>query len=214
MASLRIDSGPLSPTYRFLDIPKDRWRMLVREKRDFLATRIKHDCRCLIEFCEEANEVWETLDYKSAADMIRNGYELDPQQIELAVEWLKINEPDSAVGIDVIAEAIATKEKAKRGPKPKDSISTNLVEIGSTNTNKNVLRRLARDNPDILEQVKSGELSVNAAAIQAGIRKKPTQAEICVKAWRKTETRLETLKAIASDLQPHEWAWLLEQQGE
>jgi hypothetical protein len=36
------------------------------------------------------------------------------------------------------------------------------------------LRRLARDEPELLESIKRGELSVNQAAIRAGIRKKPT----------------------------------------
>lgn len=220
MAGVRIDSGPLSATYRFSDIPQNQWKQLVREKRNFLATKIKYDCRCLIEFCEEANEVWETLEYASAADMIRNGYELDPQQIELAVAWLKINGTDAAIGIDEvtkrrIAEAVKTKEPGKRGPKPKeDVIDNNVIKYDRGPTTKNTLRRIARDKPELLDRIESGELSVNAAAIQAGIRKKPTQAEICVKAFRKAENRLESVKLIVNELEPYEAAivrdWILE----
>ena len=43
---------------------------------------------------------------------------------------------------------------------------------GNNTTATNTLRRLARDNPDILSRVESGELSPHAAAVEAGIRKK------------------------------------------
>jgi hypothetical protein len=41
---------------------------------------------------------------------------------------------------------------------------------------------------------------LNAAAIQAGIRKKPTPAEIVVKTFAKVENRLETLRTIVQAL--------------
>jgi hypothetical protein len=42
------------------------------------------------------------------------------------------------------------------------------------------------------------------------IRKKPTQAQICVKAFLKADNRIETLRMIASELEPHEKAILKE----
>ncbi|MFM9062865.1 MAG: hypothetical protein ACKOOI_07505, partial [Pirellula sp.] len=49
-------------------------------------------------------------------------------------------------------------------------------------SNDYTLRRLARDFPEMLDRIEAGELSVNAAAIQAGIRKKPTAYETALKA--------------------------------
>jgi hypothetical protein len=211
MAGVNIDSGALSPTYRFADIPKARWKALVREKRNFLATNIKYDCRCLIEFCEEANVVWQELGYESSADMIRNGYELDPQQIELAVSWLKINEPQIAVGLGDIVPL-----RDPKGGRPRKDENLDNIKVsnkGGTDTDY-TLRRLARDAPEMLDKIEAGELSVNAAAIKAGIRKKPTKAEVCVAAFRKAENRLEVLRMIASELEPHEAAvvrdWITE----
>ncbi|NBW17216.1 MAG: hypothetical protein EBR82_55485 [Caulobacteraceae bacterium] len=66
------------------------------------------------------------------------------------------------------------------------------------------LRRLARDKPELLDKIEAGELSVNQAAIQAGIRKKPTPEEQCVKAFRKSQSRLVPLKVIVLSLEPHE----------
>jgi hypothetical protein len=229
MAGVTVDSGPLSPTYRFADVPKKRWRQLVSEKRNFLATNIKYDCRCLIEFCEEAELVWQDLGFESAADMIRNGYELDPQQIDLAVAWLKINEPTAAVGIDDISKKIADAKAEPLATKPGkpvgskggnqhtvanvDNVNKSKPSTGGNETSY-TLRRLARDNPEMLDRIESGELSVNAAAIAAGIRKKPTPAEICVKAFRKAENRMEALRLITSELEPFEAAivrdWITE----
>ena len=36
-----------------------------------------------------------------------------------------------------------------------------------------ILRRLARERPDLLERFERGELTANAAAIEAGFRKPP-----------------------------------------
>jgi len=43
------------------------------------------------------------------------------------------------------------------------------------------LRRLARDRPDLLDRVEAGELSANAAAIEAGFRSKPSPADVVAK---------------------------------
>jgi len=81
----------------------------------------------------------------------------------------------------------------------------------SSRTDRADFRKLPTD---IQEAVCSGRMSLNQAAINAGIRKKLSQAEICVKAFRKAENRLEALRLITSELEPHEAAvlseWLLE----
>ena len=48
----------------------------------------------------------------------------------------------------------------------------------NTGNREGILRRLARDRPDLLERYEHGELTANAAAIEAGFRKKPTPFEI------------------------------------
>lgn len=81
--------------------------------------------------------------------------------------------------------------------------NVNLKSTGGNDTTY-TLRRLARDAPEILAKVQSGELTVNQAAIQAGIRKKPTPAEIVVKTFAKVENRLETLRSIVGTLSDSE----------
>lgn len=237
-----IDSGPVEASDKFRDVPKAKWLDLVGAKRSFLAVRINYDCRCLVEFCEEAELAWRELGYESAADMIRNGYELDPVEIDLAVAWLKHNEPEAEVSIgDVndqikqarekplakhgeigngrsVAEAIEeAKGKPLLHPGERESTESRVDNInstkGGTDTNY-TLRRLARDAPEYLDRIEAGELSVNAAAIAAGIRKKPTPEDTCLKAFAKVTDRLDTLKRIVDTLQPHEWEWIVARRAE
>lgn len=96
------------------------------------------------------------------------------------------------------ANAIKGRQQGKRNDL--EHLSNGRKLQGGGNGVEYTLRRLARDHEDIFTKVKSGELSVNAAAIAAGIRKKPTPAEIIVKTFAKVEDRLETLKKIVGTL--------------
>lgn len=60
------------------------------------------------------------------------------------------------------------------------------------------LRRLARDHQALFERVARGELSVHAAALLAGIRRKETRLEWMLRNWPEipAEDRNEFLKSI------------------
>jgi hypothetical protein len=204
-----VDSGPVDATDKFSQTPKSKWPFLILAKRAFLATQLNYDCRCLVAFVSEAEEVWREASFKSAEDMIRNGYELDPVEIELAVAWLRHNEPNSEVSLSDVAAKVA-KAKANRLPQNGEAGRGRTAEsFGITKATNGTdvdytLRRLHRDAPEMLDRIESGELSVNQAAIAAGIRKKPTQAEVCVKAFRKASNRVEVLKLIIDELEDEE----------
>lgn len=53
------------------------------------------------------------------------------------------------------------------------------------NSREYTLRRLKRDAPELAEMVISGELSANAAAIEAGFRKRATPLDTLRRAWDK-----------------------------
>lgn len=213
---VRINSGAPEPTDKFNDTPRDRWDLLLIAKRHFLSRRLVHDCRCLIEFCEEAETVYSELGFKSAIEMIREGYELEPSQVELAVAWLKANGTEKPVPLSAAIAEAREKPLLDVGPPTKEEKGNpNNVRINKFgNDTDYTLRRLARDAPEMLDRIEAGELSVNAAAIQAGIRKKPTPEEICIKAFGKAQDKLKTLKAIIDTLEPYEAAtvrdWVLE----
>ena len=160
-----IDSGVPAPTDRFSQTPPARWHDLLLAKRQFLKREIEYSCRCLIEFVEEAGDVWEALDFSSAEEIIREGYELDPIEIDLAVAWLKHNEQDVAIGLgEITAKIAAAKDQllaghgGKRDPSEGSQVdNVNLTKGG--NSTDYTLRRLARDCPEMLDRIESGELS-------------------------------------------------------
>lgn len=106
--------------------------------------------------------------------------------------------------------------KSKTGPRSADSFCNNITETTKpTGTSKAyTCERLQRDAPELFAEVEAGRLSANAAAIAAGIRKKPSQAEIAVKAFRRAENRLEAMRLMIDTLEPFEAAivrdWAME----
>jgi hypothetical protein len=175
--------------------------------------------------------VYEELGYCSAEQMIREGYKLEPSQVELAVAWLRYNEPLQAIGIGDVAAAIkAAKEKPLPGHGGDRKTTQDAIESAKASplghnrdqradqgrdstlkqdrANTYTLRRLARDAPELLDKIEAGEMNVNQAAIAAGIRKKPSNAEKAVAAFRKSENRLEPLRLMVGMLEPYELAVL------
>lgn len=224
-----IDSGRIEASNKFREVPRSKWESLVRIKRDFLFVSINYDCRCLIEFCEEAEEVYAELGYASSEEMIREGYELDPSQIELAVAWLKHNEPQKQIGLKAVAKK-ADEVRTLHADHPDWTQQQIADEVGcsqpyvaqvisknseseesvipdhlKSHTDKADFRKLP---PELQQQVRAKEVSLNAAAIKAGIRKRLSQAEICVKAFRKAENRLEVIRLILAELEECELACL------
>lgn len=189
-----VDSGKVEASNKFREVPKSKWKSLVRIKRDFLSVQISYDCRCLIEFCEEAEEVYAELGYASSEQMIRDGYELDPSQIELAIAWLNTNGMDRPVPMAEAIEPLA-KHGGDRKSEDYQVDNVNLKTKGGNDT-EYTLRRLARDCPEMLDKIEAGELSVNAAAIQAGIRKKPTPEEQCRAAFMRCSDQRAMLKEL------------------
>jgi hypothetical protein len=108
--------------------------------------------------------------------------------VELAVAWLKANGAGKPIGIGEIKEKIAEAKKdaetIKQGTRT-DKLPDNIRKSSGGTDTEYTLRRLARDAPEMLAKIEAGELSVNAAAIKAGIRKKPTAYEIALKAVKK-----------------------------
>ena len=88
------------------------------------------------------------------------------------------------------------KEKEKQQGKRNDLLDGGSSKLDRGTTTENILRRLARDHTQLFEAAKRGELSVNAAAIQAGIRKKPTQEDICLRSFKKCSNHLEMLTRL------------------
>jgi hypothetical protein len=67
------------------------------------------------------------------------------------------------------------------GDRRSEQFQSDNVTLKRGNSALYTLKRLKRDRPDLFEDVLNGELSANAAAIEAGFRKKPTPFETVCK---------------------------------
>jgi hypothetical protein len=153
-------------------------------------TQITFDIKDWDKEVEEAkrNKIWEKLGYASIDEVLAKEVGYSEAELKIKIKQARDN-------------PLAGKKGGR--PKKEDNLS-NLQVTSPGNSNERVLRRLARDKPEMLDRIESGELSVNAAAIAAGIRKKPTPEEACVKAFAKAANRLQVFQSLVSQLDPHE----------
>jgi hypothetical protein len=139
-----------------------------------------------------AELMYESLGFASVEEMIREGYKLAPEEIDIAVEWLRLNPTEEPVPIGV-----TLRDGPGRPPKGEEN-PCNITRI-KYGTAEHVEARLLRDNrQDLYQSVKSNKLSHNAAAILAGWRTKPkprTPLQQLRSAWKKaSETEREAFK--------------------
>jgi|688.fasta_scaffold132792_3 hypothetical protein len=150
----------------------------VQHIQDFICIAAEHDA-------------WKVLGYVSLDAFLISEANFTEAIIEA------IRSAKSGTVADAIEEAKANKDKQQG--KRNDLTSDKLAEVDRSGTsNGNVLRRLARDQPELLDKIESGELTVNQAAIQAGIRKKPSHNDTALKAFRRSQDRVGLLRDILS----------------
>lgn len=211
MATVRIDSGNPEYSDKPHQWPQNKWDALLFQKKYFLKHHIAHDCRCILEFLEDAEVMWEPLGFESKDDLITSGYELDPQEVALAVKWLQIKDPEFEIPFQMaVDEGRKLVQDARenplndhgngpgRGNKRVDNINSFNEPKGGT-SKAYLLRRLSRDNPEMLDRIESGELTTRQAAIQSGIIKVKTPFEMVMALVKKLSA--EELMLIESEIQ-------------
>jgi hypothetical protein len=184
MVSVSIDSGPIEPTHPLRYVPQDKWRDLMVARRRFMRVNLSYDCRCLVQFIEDAQAMYAPLGFDSADDMVRRGYELEPEEVVLALEWLRLNPSEAAPYEKALAEryrAIEAHDQQNKAASVQGQrtdlfdnkrFGVQEVRAPTGNAAAAALRRLRKDRPDIHERVLAGELTANAGMIEAGFRKK------------------------------------------
>jgi hypothetical protein len=190
MAAVRIDSGPVSANDQLHAVPQSKWHDLMLARRQYLDIHVASDCRCLVEFVNDANVMYAALGFASVNHMIRDGYHLGPAEIGMAVEWLKLRKPDEPVSLDQAVKLGQREigiEGGKAGPgrgKKTDSNATRFIG----RSRAYILARLDRDgHAELAAKVRFKEISANAAAEQMGWREKPTPLQQIKKLWGKLD---------------------------
>jgi hypothetical protein len=152
-------------------------------RRDYIKVRFGADCRRLVEFLDDAPRMYEACGYDSVEAYIRNGLELEPEEMAHAKLWLEYHRPEAAVGLgEVLTMARAEHEakkglpeqkigKGKPGPGRGKKTGDDITRLSDRGTSPSYLaRRLIRDHPKIFERLEAGEFrSIHQAALEAGI---------------------------------------------
>lgn len=176
MASVKINTGEAYHEDRLAEAPREKWEAILAERRYYLKTNIDYDCRCLVQYVAEAEEFYAELGYDSAESLVQKAYEIQPEQAWAAVAYLQGRQAAGPVGLaEAAAQAQPLAHHGEIGNGRADESrlangQSKPAEQLSSNSQERILRRLARDAPEILERVKAGEFrSARAAAIEAGI---------------------------------------------
>lgn len=172
------------------DIGTQPWSRGVARQIQFLAKQLDTDVvhlKSMIEIARE-NKAWKPLGYVSLDAFLLKESKVTPtalKAIELAAPGTSLRD---------VFDPLA-KHGGDRKSEDYQVDNVNLKTKGGNDT-EYTLRRLKRDAPELLDKVEAGELSVNAAAIQAGIRKKPTPEDVCLKSFGQCKDKLSVARRI------------------
>ena len=209
MAAMSINTGPVYHEDRLADTPRDKWPALLRERRLYMETQFEYDCRCIVQYLDEAEEFHAELGYDSANEMIQQELLIKPEWVRIAVDWLRQQQRPEPVTKQEIEVALGSHGGDRRSEQAKEDQPTgSRLKYGG---NPDYLEaRLRRDHPEIADALERGEFrSARAAAIAAGIIKPvPTVrlvADMAVVAGKlcqhlTPQQRIELIDLLAPDL--------------
>lgn len=174
MAAVSINQGMPGPEESVHTVDRSRWQLLAMARRQWAEIDLPHDCRLLRTVVDEAPMLAEGLGMESGDQFLTDYLSLDLDLVGRVLGWLTVEQPTEAVPLAVAASK--TKPLAAHGEIGNGRADESRVDLikstqGGT-SQRYLLQRLARDCPEILDRVKSGEFkSARAAAIEAGIIK-------------------------------------------
>jgi len=127
----------------------------------------------------ERYEAWKPLGFPTWEALCRAELDLDGQQVE------SIKKAREGATLRKVLEAQATSQGERSDLcTVQKSQSDRADDNGVSRRTQVYLDRLARDRPDLLDRVRSGELKAKTAAKLAGIVRVPTPLERAEKAYR------------------------------
>ena len=183
MAAMKIDTGVPRPDLVLNQIPRERWESVAVARSLWAEIDFPHDCRLMKQVADEADLLAEELGYESGDAFIVEYLKLDLDVVHQVISFLDQEQPKEAVSRDqaLMASAVAAaaqplapsrRPTAEEALNKVDNVHLKPANQLNSNSQERILRRLARDAPEILERVKAGEFkSARAAAIEAGIIK-------------------------------------------
>jgi len=206
---MKIDTGTVYHEDRLADTPRAQWPALLRERRMYIETQFEYDCRCIVQYLDEANEFHTELGYDSADEMIQQELLIKPEWVRIAVEWLNQEQRIEPVTKAEVEAALGSHGGDRRSPQAMQD-QADIVNLKGGNQAAYIRARLRRDAPEVADALERGEFkSARAAAIEAGIIKPvPTVrlvADMAAVAGKlcqhlTLEQRIELIDLLAPDL--------------
>ena len=182
-----VDSG-IKETATLAEVPQSRWRELVDVRRLSLGISLAKDCRRLVEYVDDAEQMYPVLGFSSAAELIRNGLDLKPDEVELAVRWLRLRMPDYPIPYSVaIQRGEEYQKRDARDRQKQRPVGVNQYSKGvydnkndvhvrpSGNSTEAVPRRLRKDRLDLQRPGRRGR-SFIPAAMPVGLQREVDQS--------------------------------------
>lgn len=154
---------------------EDELETIFRLKWPKAVTMLSTKANFFAEMVEETRryEAWRAAGFSSFESFCHDELEMTLDEVETLVRGVRLAGGKTVT--DKEAKELGKQGRPKKGEEKGNNITFSEVERG---TNKSyTLARLRRDNPELFDRVEAGELSANAAAIEAGWRKKPTPLE-------------------------------------
>ena len=171
MRGYNINQGIPGPEESAHKVDRSRWQLLAMARRRWAEIDLPHDCRLLQTVVDEAPMLAEGLGLGSGDQFLTEYLSLDLDLVGRVLGWLEQEQPVEAVPLALADKATQAQPLAAHGGDRTEQGDNGTLPRGS-NSQAYLLRRLARDAPEVLDRVKSGEIeSARAAAIEAGIIK-------------------------------------------
>jgi plasmid stabilization system protein ParE len=177
MAPVSINTGIPRPDKSAFDVPPDQLKPLAMARRRWAEIDLPCDCRLMKQVYDEAPVFAEAMGYKSGDQFITDYLSLDLDLVHRVIGWLEQEQPSEAVPLQLAIEQAKAQPLAKHGEigngRADESRGSDATSTGQGRGRSYLLRRIARDQPELLDQIGDGKpyRSARAAAIAAGIVK-------------------------------------------
>ena len=176
MAALSVNTGIPRPDKSAFDVPSDQLKPLAMARRRWAEIDLPCDCRLMKQVYDEAPVFAEAMGYSSGDQFITNYLGLDLDLVHWVIGWLEQEQPTEATPLQLVIEQAKAKPLAPintPGPGRGHKTGSDSTPLTRGETQTYLLRRIARDQPELLDQIgpEKPHRSARAAAIAAGIIK-------------------------------------------
>ena len=209
MAAVSINTGIPRPDKSAFDVPPGELKPLAMARRRWAEIDLPCDCRLMKQVYDEAPVFAEAMGYESGDQFITDYLSLDLDLVHRVLGWLEQEQPQEAAPLQLVIEQAKAQPLAAHGEigngRADESRGSDRTSTRGE-TQSYLLRRIARDQPELLDQIGPGKehRSARAAAIAAGIiRPVPT--------IRLVPDLAKVAAAIRKHLDPQQVASLVEE---